>query len=467
MKGCNKWSYSPYKPFFHETGDIYICRVAPDENSIHLEWLSDNPGEYTIFYKKRNDKCFNKAGSVSVNSFDIVNLDSDVDYEFYVESLSLKSRVRLARTGKSIGVTVNYLHPDDKAYCFSGQYLCSPSLVRHPNGHLLASMDVFAGNAPQNLTLIFRSDDNGETWHYVSELFPCFWGKMFIHKEKLYMLACSTEYGDLLIGCSEDGGKTFGAPSVLLRGTARGTADGIHKNPQNIIKYNGRIYETLEWGQWAQGYHAPMIMSCNEDVDLLNPENWHFTPPVKYDSNWDGVAKGQSSGNIEGTLVIFPDGKLYNIMRYDMSRTTPNFGLVIAYKVNTDNPDAPLEYSHSIEFPANHSKFMIKKDNITNTYYTIASRILSANHANCRNLLSLMKSNDMKKWDLVCDLIDKRDENPNYIGFQYVDFEIENADIIALIRIGMNNPHNFHDSNYSTFYRIKNFRELPQPCSAK
>ena len=311
------------------------------------------------------------------------------------------------------------------------------------------------------------SDDNGETWRYVSELFPCFWGKMFIHKEKLYMLACSTEYGDLLIGCSEDGGKTFGAPSVLLRGTARGTAAGIHKNPQNIVKYNGRIYETLEWGQWAQGYHAPMIMSCNEDVDLLNPENWHFTPPVKYDSNWDGVAKGQSSGNIEGTLVIFPDGKLYNIMRYDMSRTTPNFGLVIAYKVNTDNPDAPLEYSHSIEFPANHSKFMIKKDNITNTYYTIASRILSANHANCRNLLSLMKSNDMKKWDLVCDLIDKRDENPNYIGFQYVDFEIENADIIALIRIGMNNPHNFHDSNYSTFYRIKNFRELPQPCSAK
>lgn len=22
------WSYAPYKPYFHETGDIYICRVA-------------------------------------------------------------------------------------------------------------------------------------------------------------------------------------------------------------------------------------------------------------------------------------------------------------------------------------------------------------------------------------------------------------------------------------------------------
>ena len=130
-----------------------------------------------------------------------------------------KSRIRLARCGESVGAAVNYLHPDDEAYAFSGRYLCSPSLVRHPDGYLLASMDLFAGNHPQNLTLIFRSDDDGKTWHYVSELMPCFWGKLFIHKGELYMLSCSTEYGDLLIGRSDDGGKTWGAPTTLLRGS--------------------------------------------------------------------------------------------------------------------------------------------------------------------------------------------------------------------------------------------------------
>ena len=107
-------------------------------------------------------------------------------------------------------------------------------------------MDVYASGHPQNLTLIFRSDDEGESWYYVSELMPCFWGKLFVHRGELYMLACSTEYGDLLIGKSTDGGRTFGAPVTLLRGSnGKNGSTGVHKNPQNIVHYKGRIYETL------------------------------------------------------------------------------------------------------------------------------------------------------------------------------------------------------------------------------
>lgn len=53
------------------------------------------------------------------------------------------------------------------------EFFCSPSLVRHPDGQLLASMDLFEGKSAQNLTLIYRSDDEGKTRKYVSELFPC------------------------------------------------------------------------------------------------------------------------------------------------------------------------------------------------------------------------------------------------------------------------------------------------------
>ena len=71
-----------------------------------------------------------------------------------------------------------------------------------------------------------------------------------------------------------------------------------------------------------------------------------------------------------------------------------------------------------------------------------------------------MESSDLNKWNIVCDLLDFRDADKNKIGFQYVDFEIENDDIIYLCRTAINNAHNFHDANYSTFHRIKNFRSL-------
>ena len=202
-----------------------------------------------------------------------------------------------------------------------------------------------------------------------------------------------------------------------------------------------------------------MVMSCDENDDLLIPENWHFSDPVKYDPSWPGVAKGYSQGNLEGFPVVAPDGKLYNVMRYEMGNAAPSYGLVLAYKVNVDDPDAPLEYSHAIEFPANHSKFMFKKEEKTGRYYCIATRISSVEHAHHRNLLSLMSSEDMLHWKVVCDLFDRRDRDPQYTGFQYADFEIEGDDIIYLCRTAINRPNSYHNSNYITFHRIKNFRQ--------
>ncbi|MBQ7292021.1 MAG: exo-alpha-sialidase [Clostridia bacterium] len=456
MKGHNYWSYRPYRPFFFEVGEPYICRVAPGKYAIHFEWLAEESCTYEIYFRERGEGNFTLAGKTSSNEFDIVNLENSKDYEFFVSYGEKKSRVRIARTGACVGTPVNYLHPEDGAYAFSGRFLCSPSLVRHPEGFLLASMDLFEGNSPQNLTLIFRSDDEGKTWHYVSELMPCFWGKMFIHKGELYMLGCSTEYGDLLIGKSTDGGKTFSAPVTLLRGAnGKNGSVGVHKNPQNVLYHSGRIWGTLEWGSWGAGYHAPMVMSCAEDADLLCPENWEFTPPVKYNPEWEGVAKGKSTGNIEGTLAIAPNGKLYNIMRYDMSKTEPNYGLVLAYEVNTQDPAAPLEYSHAVSFPANHSKFMIKRDGKTGKYYTLASRITDPTHVHDRNLLSLMVSDDLKNWEVVRDIIDIRHLDRWKNGVQYVDFEIEGKEIIFLCRTAINGADSFHNTNHSTFHRIK------------
>ena len=364
------------------------------------------------------------------------------------------------RTGFSEGTTVNYFHPRDNYYAFSGRYLCSPSIVRHPNGSLLASMDVFEGNRPQNLTLLFESKDNGQTWHHISDIFPSFWGRLFIHKGELYLISVSTEYGDLLIGKSTDGGRTFCQPTVIFRGGCKCDENGIHKNPQPVVRYNHRLWNTLEWGSWKKGGHSQMVVSIDEDADLLKAENWLLSEPVPYDETWEGAAKGKSAGILEGCAVIGPDNKLYVISRYEIRNCEPSYGLAIVFKVDDRNPEAPLEFKRTMKFDGNHSKFIIKRDEKTGMYYSIIARIKDKENNDARNICSLVKSPDLVTWTLVKDIWNYEDSPKAKVGFQYVDWFFEGDDILMLSRTAMNDAHSFHDSNYSKFFVVKDFRQI-------
>ena len=176
MKPALTWSYRPYSPPFHEIGDPYLCRIAPGKDSVTLEWLGSPEGEYRVKWGLRGESGFTDEISVRGTSVTFAGLEEGRDYAcaVFCADTGSRSRIRLFRTGEAVGTVVNYLHPDDEAYAFSGRYLCSPCIVRHPDGHLLASMDLFAGDAPQNLSMIFRSDDDGATWHWLTDLFPCF-----------------------------------------------------------------------------------------------------------------------------------------------------------------------------------------------------------------------------------------------------------------------------------------------------
>jgi len=459
MKSHKDWSYTPYRPLFFEVGDIYICRVAPMETSITFDWLplerSRKDDTYSIYVSKRNLDQFTLVGTTEENTYIIDNLEEEQEYEFYVTCGEKKSRTRLARCGKSFGSIVNYVHPEDKCYSFAGYCPANPTIVRHPEGYLLVSMDLYGKDYPQNLTLIYRSDDDGKTWYYVSELFPCYWGKLFVYNNELYMLSVSTEYGDLLIGKSCDGGKTFSEPTVLLRGSNGKNGEiGVHKCPQPVVEFNGRIWETLEWGSWGKGFHAAMVMSAPLGSNLLEADSWSFSEPVKYNPEWSGLPKGESTGNIEGNLIAV-DGKLYNIMRYDMRKLERNYGLVMAYEVDAKNPENPLAFSHCIEFPGNHAKFEIKYDEKTKRYYSLISRIWEPEAAWKRCLFSLMVSDDCEHWELLKDIMDMRDADPKKVGFQYTDFVIENDKILYVCRTAMNGAETYHNTNYIIFGEIQ------------
>ena len=211
-------------------------------------------------------------------------------------------------------------------------------------------------------------------------------------------------------------------------------------------------------GLVGRNYHAAMVMSAPLGSNLLCPESWTFSEPVKYDKTWPGVPEGESSGMIEGSLTVAPDGGLYNIMRYDMSRLTPGYGLALVFRVDEKHPDAPLTFARTMAFDANHAKFTIRYDEPSGCYITLADRITGPESAHSRNLLSLMYSRDLVVWKTALDVIDRRECDPAKVGFQYVDFFVEGEDIRYLCRTAVCGAANFHDSNYSVYAEIKNFR---------
>ena len=465
MKPVSSWNFTPYTPLDRPERAVnpYICRVAPAQNAIAFDFIDNGASSkatHTLFYRERNTGAdFTALPLENDDCGHIVGLRFHTDYEFYVvrDCDGASSEVRLARTGAVAGRVVNYLHPEDDAYAFSGRYLCSPCLCRLPSGRLLSSMDVFEGGRPQNLTLLFSSDDNGETWHYLTELFPCFWGQMFVRGERLYMLSVSDEYGDLLIGASDDEGKSWTMPTVLYRGAASPHERGLHRAPMRIHEAYGRLWTDVEYGSWEKHEMNNAVLSAPADCpDYTDPSVWCMTDFWRHPIFAETAAPGETVpgiiGGIEGNLITAPDGTLYDFLRYARKQC-------LLLRVDPDNPENQPVYARLVDIGINPSKFDLQWDAESGYYYALCSRALDEPATN-RNLLSLFRSPDLINWECVRDIIDAKSMDPAMTGFQYVSFLIEENDILFLSRTAWNKPHNFHDSNYQTFHRIENFRNL-------
>jgi hypothetical protein len=73
----------------------------------------------------------------------------------------------------------------------------------------------------------------------------------------------------------------------------------------------------------------------------------------------------------------------------------------------------------------------------------------------------LVSSDDLRNWTVHSVIL--QDDNVQKSGFQYVDWQFENDDIIFLSRTaffdGENYADNQHNSNFITFHRIEEFRK--------
>lgn len=459
MRCSEKWSVDYYTPPNITNYNIIIDQVVPKEMSFYFSW-SGGKDLWNVFYRSKGSEDTWNVVQTNVPNIEIFVHKTTEEYEFYVECGSDVSMLAFVRTGYVPGTVVNYLHPEDTRYAFSGGHLCSPSLLAHPDGYLLASMDLFGRGTPQNLTMIFRSDDNGESWYHYTELFPCFWGTLFLHKGEVYMLGTSTEYGDLLIGKSYDGGKNWTRPTVIARGSCHKDISGWHKSAVPVVEYDGRIWCGVDYGGRSLGGYLTCMASADANGDLLDVKSWTITEPLPYNPEWEGAVKGDNRGFLEGNAVVIPGVGICDMLRYSTESGEPRFGLAGVLRADSKCPEKALELYKFAKFDGNMSKFYVQRDEQTGLYFSIFSRITEDGWVRMRNLLSLGYSRDIVNWTLACDLIDYTDGDPHQVAFQYPSFCFDGDDIIYLSRTAFNGAKNCHDNNYVTFHRIKNFRKL-------
>jgi len=445
---------------------LEIVRVLPAHESVRVEWRSvslpgaqtEKVGAFELQVRLREEgwqqaRCL-RVSSTTVAA-ELSGLMNHADYLVRIVGLEATgevvvcSQARLFTPGWVPGVVIDYLHRDDPVYAFSGRYIGSPSITRLPDGALVACHDVF-GRGSQDFTRVFRSDDNGATWRHTADFRPAFWGKLFTHRGRLYHLCTATEYGDVLLRESPDGGESWSEPVVLAEGP-------YHKAPVPVIEHAGKLWTCVELqtGRWPRGFQS-VVLSVPADGELMAAAQWTVSEPLAYDPAWlpeDLAVEEKYQGYLEGNAVVTPDGRLVNLLRYN---TVPHHGKALMLDIVDEG--RRLQFNRVIDFYGGMSKFTIRRHPDTGVYWSLVNRVTRPEVPTQRSVLTLVSSEDLIHWRVHRDLLrDDRPWAPQYTGFQYVDWLFDGEDLIAACRTAFNGAHNFHDANYLTFHRFKNF----------
>ncbi|MNK17126.1 hypothetical protein D3C87_353100 [compost metagenome] len=354
----------------------------------------------------------------------------------------------------------------------------SPSIAVLPDGSYVASQDMSKGIG------IHKSTDKGLTWKFVTKINVGHWGGLFVHKGVLYVMGTSKSFGDVIIHKSTDGGKTWtesvdGNTGVLFKGK-------YHTAPVPVAIHNGRIwraYEEVVVDEPSRDFHA-LVISAPVDADLLKASSWTRSNSIRFEEKW---LNAKRPNWLEGNIVVTPEGKLVDFMRletwlgkdqqYELegsSKGKPRHEVAAVISISDDGKrvyfeNKPSEY---VWFPGAETKFTIRYDSLSRTYFTAVNKIthfdkksIESYNGNWhqRNVLALYSSKDLKNWEERYHIVKWNTGTQlntwDVFGFQYADWQFEGNDIILVSRSSWYGAR-YHDANLMTFHRIKNFRNI-------
>ncbi len=365
-----------------------------------------------------------------------------------------------AKKDKVPGKVVDYLPASTKTF------IGSPSIVILPNGDYVASHDFFGPSSTEHqqaLTAVFRSSDRGRSWEKLTEINGQFWSNLFVHQNVLYIMGTWKHHGNLILRKSLDGGNSWSEPTDSLHGLLR--AGEYHTAPMPMVIFQGRLCRAIENASstttaWGKRYSA-MIISAPLHADLLVASNWITSNFLTYDANY---LDGNFGGWIEGNAVVTPDGKLIDFLRVETKEAGRDLAAIV--NISEDLKTASFDsLTGFLDFAGGARKFSIRYDESSKLYWAITNRITpefaSLPAGQVRNTLVLQSSPDLRNWTIHKVLLHHPDVLKH--GFQYVDWQFEGKNIIFLCRTAFDDTFggadNFHNANYLTFHRIKNFRK--------
>ncbi len=370
--------------------------------------------------------------------------------------------------------------------CPDGVYCYTPWICHGFNGRLMASFDIAGpglselpgpksdhGDYGSNQCRIYKSDDHGENWTHCADL-PMLHARVFRAGKALYIIGHS---GRLVIAKSIDNGDTWSELSVL---DAR---LNWHQSGGAIDFRHGRIYISMELipekPYWSGG--DPVLMSADENADLLLRSSWTFSEPAKFDmiaafKNTTPINFSASCWLESNVVRIYdPENRFFDpfdrtvllFMRIDGCE---HYAAVLAGRETADHHELTLESLKRPDgtpviffpFPGGHMKFHIVYDEIGQRYWLAAGHVeystaCGAPENRERRVLGLYCSANLFDWQLAG--IAAAGEK-NICSRHYASLAIDGDDIIIISRSGDCAAKNSHDTDMITIHRVKNFREL-------
>lgn len=350
-----------------------------------------------------------------------------------------------------------------------GSTVSNASIAILPNGNYVASCTGVTDGAA-----LFVSKDRGATWSLLVENVTALnhirnYYNLFVFEGALYMMGAGAENQKLLISRSEDNGVTWTEPTDATNGVL--LTGGFHSAAVPVVVYDGRLWRACETAGSDTSIKRPFVISAPVDADLLDASSWTKSDNLITDNEMI-VNEKTVTELIEGNMVATSDG-LYNILRASSRQTSQ-----LAAKVTVTSP-SKLTFSVSndfITFPGGGKKFTIRYDEQSRRYWTLsnpaASKYVGMKNDGLylngitrdliRNRLVLCYSTDLITW--VPYKVVLENEDPFFHGFQYVDWQFDGSDLVAVCRMACPErrglPYRQHDANILSFLRIADFRNL-------
>lgn len=412
------------------------------------------------------------------------------------------------------GIAIAYSPPSSRIY------LGSPTLLRCPDGSLLATHDYYGSGSTQTTvgqTFLQRSTDGGATWPSLGEIrqrtLPAtdddglFWASLFRQGNAVFSMGAESTAGDLVIRRSDDSGATWTAVGTTTGRLIRSTDGRAHAAGALTLHHAGCFWNAVEHPlSGTFGDNRINLIRAGENTDLLEPANWTASTGVTRNTSWLG---GTFRGWLEGCPVPTPDGGLVVMLRVD-NRYANGAGIggkaaivragslappatpTLAFSGGNFDPSSP-NGSGFVDFPGGTVRFIVRHDAPSNRYWSVCSYIPRAfrndryNAERFRAVLALVSSANLRDWSL--ERIVMHDEriysadpavrasafDPGSgstlhtdFGFQYPFFLIEGDDVLVNVRTafcdGEGGAQAGHDANYHLFKRVTDFRRRSDPA---